>query len=86
MTYGLSSNFTLATIVSRGEAARRHAEREAQRRQEAGASDRAGYLESHEQKRATARLMRAQGKSWAEVAAELGYKNARAARMSCTWG
>jgi len=74
----------LATIVSRGEAARRHAAREVLRRQEAGASDRAGYLESHEQKRATARLMRAQGKSWAEVATELGYKNARAARMSCT--
>ena len=54
------------------------------RRQEAGASDRTGYLESHEQKRATARLLRAHGKSWAEVATELGYKNARAARMSCT--
>jgi len=73
----------LATIVSRGEAARRHAERCRASREVAGAATRAGYLESHEQKRATARLLRAQGKSWAEVAAELGYKNADAARKSC---
>jgi len=77
----------LATIVSRGEARRRDAERKveqrAEKREAIGGSDRAGYLESHEQKRATARLLRAQGKSWAEVAAELGYKNADAARKSC---
>ncbi|PRD63820.1 replication protein [Malikia granosa] len=81
----------LATIVSRGEAARRHAEREAQRRAEqrdaAGGPTRAEYLATvsagAEQKRATARLLRAQGKSWAEVAAEVGYKSAEVARKSC---
>ena len=41
------------------------------------------YQGSAEQKRATARLLRAQGKTWAEVAEAVGYKNARAARMSC---
>lgn len=73
----------LATIISSGEARRRDAERKRDARQHAGASDRAGYLESHEQKRATARLMRAQGKSWADVASELGYKDANSARVAC---
>jgi len=41
------------------------------------------YQGNAEQKRATARLMRAQGKTWTEVAVELGYKNADAARKSC---
>ena len=41
------------------------------------------YEGNAEQKRATARLLRAQGKTWAEVAEAVGYKNARAARMSC---
>ena len=62
----------LATIVSRGEAARRHAEREAQRRQEAGAVTRAEYLSASENKRATARLMRAKGMTQRAIAAELG--------------
>lgn len=41
------------------------------------------YQGTAEQRRATARILRAQGKSWAEVAAEVGYKNADAARKSC---
>ena len=41
------------------------------------------YQGTAEQKRATARILRAQGKTWAEVAAEAGYKNADAARKSC---
>ena len=73
----------LATIVSSGEAARRDAERKIQYRQEAGAVSRQVYEGNAEQKRATARLMRAQGKSWAAIAAEVGYKNADAARKSC---
>ena len=73
----------LATIVSRGEASRRHAERCRASREEAGAVTREVYESNAEQKRATARLMRAQGKSWAAIAAEVGYKNADAARKSC---
>jgi hypothetical protein len=77
----------LATIVSRGEAARRHAEREVQRRAEqreaAGAMTRAAYEGNAEQKRATARLLKAQGKTWSDIADEVGYKNAEAARKSC---
>lgn len=74
----------LATIVSRREAARRDAERKIQYRKEAGAVSRQVYEGNAEQKRATARLLRAQGKTWAEVAEAVGYKNARAARMSCS--
>jgi hypothetical protein len=62
----------LATIVSRGEAARRHAEREAQRRQEAGAVTRAEYLSASEDKRVSARLMRAKGMTQTAIAKELG--------------
>ena len=77
----------LATIVSRGEARRRDAERKVEQRVEkreaVGGRSRAEYEVSAEQKRATARLLRAQGKSWAAIAAEVGYKNADAARKSC---
>lgn len=62
----------LATIVSRGEAARRHAEREVQRRQEAGAVTRAEYLSASEDKRVSARLMRAKGMTQTAIAKELG--------------
>ena len=41
------------------------------------------YQTSAEQKRATARLLRAQGKSWAEVALAVGYKDANSARVAC---
>ena len=66
----------LATIVSNGEAKRRHAEREVQRRAEkrdtAGKQTRAEYLSASEDKRASARLMRAQGMTQRAIAAELG--------------
>jgi hypothetical protein len=61
----------LSTIVSRGEARRRDAERDTKRRREAGAVTRAEYEGNSEQKRATVRLMRAQGKTQAAIAAEL---------------
>ena len=77
----------LATIVSRGEARRRDAERKVEqrveRREAAGARTRAEYEGNAEQKRATARLLRVQGKSWSAIAVEVGYKNADAARKSC---
>lgn len=61
----------LTTVVSREEAARRHAERERERRRSAGAASRQSYLESAEQRRATARLLRTQGKSLRDIAAEM---------------
>ena len=41
------------------------------------------YQSNAEQKRATARLLRAQGKTWAEVAQVVGYKDANSARVAC---
>ncbi|PRD67252.1 replication protein [Malikia spinosa] len=41
------------------------------------------YEGNAEQKRATARLLRAQGKTWAEVAQAVGYKDANSARVAC---
>lgn len=73
----------LKTIVSQGEARRRDAARHRQSRQENGGLSRAEYLNTHEQKRVSARLMRAQGKSWGEVASALGYKSADSARIAC---
>lgn len=72
----------LKTIISVNEARRRDAERDTKRRREAGAVDRATYLAGHEQKRDAGRLLRAQGKTWAELATELGYANGEAARRS----
>jgi len=62
----------LKTIISAQEAAQRHSEKERQRRQQLGAVDRAIYLETAEQRRAQARLLRARGLTWAEVGKELG--------------
>ena len=62
----------LKTIISAQEAAERHSEKERQRRQQSGAVDRAIYLETAEQRRAQARLLRARGLTWAEVGKELG--------------
>lgn len=73
----------LRTIIGPDEVRRRGAERQAQRRREAGAMTREDWLESHEQRRASARLLRAQGLAWAEVAAQAGYPSAAAARMAC---
>lgn len=72
----------LRTIVSEEEAKRRDASRAAQKRLDAGQTTRQGYLESGEQKRATARLMRAQGSTWQEIADTLGYKTAESARIA----
>lgn len=74
---------SLQTIISEPEAKRRDALRARQKRSDAGAMTRQEYEGNAEQKRATARILKAQGSSWAEIALELGYKNARAARMSC---
>lgn len=41
------------------------------------------YEGNAEQKRATARILRAQGKTWAEVAQAVGYKDANSARVAC---
>lgn len=73
----------LLTIMSESESKRRDAERAAQKRAAAGGQSREGYLTSHEQKRATARLMKAQGATWQVVADSLGYKSAASARLAC---
>jgi hypothetical protein len=73
----------LRTIIGINEVRRRGAERQTERRRAAGAMTREDYESNAEQKRATARLLRAQGKTWSDIAAEVGYKNADAARKSC---
>lgn len=77
----------LSTIVSTAEARRRDAERKRtareRAREEGALLSRAEWLQSHEQKRVTARLLRVQGRSWQEVAQGAGYPNADAARMAC---
>lgn len=60
----------LQTIIS--EAEERHRKRDEARRREAGAVDRASYLETAEMKRAEARLLRAKGMKQREIAAEMG--------------
>jgi hypothetical protein len=62
----------LKTIITKEEAQARHAERERLRRQGSGAMDRATYLETAEQRRAHARLLRAKGLSIREIAINMG--------------
>ena len=64
----------LKTIITAAEAAQRHRERNRK------AFDRATYLETAEQRRAQARLLRARGLTWAEVGREMGI-SATAARL-----
>lgn len=73
----------LRTIISDGEAKGRDAARKRQARADAGATPRAAYVAGAEQKRATARLMRAQGASWQAVAEAVGYKDGNSARVAC---
>lgn len=77
----------LATIVSKAESRRRDAERKSAARLlaiESGvALSRQAWLDGHEQRRATARVLRAQGRAWPEVASLAGYPSAAAARMAC---
>jgi hypothetical protein len=73
----------LLTIISERESRARDAARARQKRSDAGAITRQAYESGAEQKRATGRLMRAQGASWQDVAEAVGYKNAEAARKSC---
>jgi hypothetical protein len=73
----------LKTIISADMAKVRDAGRKRKTRQDAGAVDRAVYESTAEQKRATARLMRAQGASWAVVASAVGYKDGNSARVAC---
>lgn len=77
----------MTTLISKPEKARRHADTERNRRRSEGALTRAEYIAkvgaTAEQKRATGRLIRAQGDSWAAVATAVGYKNATAARVAC---
>ena len=74
----------LKTIIPTDVAKARHAEREQERREKAGAMDRATYVETRketaEQRRAQARLLKAKGLTWAEVGKEMGI-SANAAKL-----
>ena len=62
----------LRTIVSKGEAKRRDAERKRERRREAGAVDRATYEATAQHRRDVAQALRAEGATNAEIAERLG--------------
>ena len=70
----------LKTIVTKEEAQSRHAERERLRRQCSGAMDRSTYMETAEQRRARARLLRAKGYSVREIAMEIGVSKSQVQR------
>ncbi len=71
----------LKTIITPGEAQARHAEKERLRRQCSGATDRATYLETAEQRRVEARLRRARGESLRQIATALGVSHEGVRRM-----
>ena len=62
----------LRTIVSKGEARRRDAERKREKRRQAGAVDRATYEASAQHRREVARALRAEGLKQREIAERLG--------------
>ena len=62
----------LKTIITAGEAAERDAGRKREQRQRSGAMDRATYLETAEQRRVQARLLRAGGMPLRQIAETLG--------------
>jgi hypothetical protein len=62
----------MTTIISKSEKRHRDVARKAQVRLDAGCVPRAQWLDSVEQHRASARLLRAQGASYRRIAAELG--------------
>lgn len=72
----------LRTIIGEAEVRARAAKRERERRQAKGALSLAAYQDSLEHKRVAARLLRAQNKSFREIAAELGISSA-AAHLYC---
>lgn len=67
-----SEELEMRTIISKAEKRRRSVARSAEARLVAGCQPRAQWLESVEQRRASARLLRAQGLSYPRIAAELG--------------
>lgn len=74
----------LKTIISKAEAARRHAERERERRRKAGAIDRGEYLSQAEQRREEAQKLRAEGLSYRKIATAMGTSVSQVQRMLST--
>jgi len=73
----------LKTIISKSTKRERDRLKKQGERRESGVMERGIYLENAETKRASARIMKAQGKTWKEIAEELGYASAVSARLSC---
>lgn len=72
----------LRTIISASEAKARDAARKQAYRQKHGAVSRDTYLSAAQQRKQQAMQLRQQGKTWAEIAQAVGFKNAEAARRS----
>ena len=76
----------LSVIIPHELAEERTRERDRKRNEEhrrlTGIKTRQDWLDAHEQKRASALLLRAQGKTWREIAESCGYPSADAARKS----
>lgn len=72
----------LKTIISKDVKSRRERERKTEKRRAHGMVERGTYLATAEMKRAQARVLRAQGKTWMEVASVVGYASAASARIA----
>lgn len=73
----------LTTIISKSTKRDREREKKSNLRRASGVVERGTYLENAETKRAKARILKVQGKTWGEIAEELGYASADSARLSC---
>jgi hypothetical protein len=83
-----SEETEMTTIIGKPEKARRAKLHKRHVRRATGSVERIAYLaqvgDMAVQKRATARSLKQQGRSWAEVASVVGYKNAATARVACS--
>jgi len=73
----------LRTMISKSTKRERERQKKMTERRASGVIERGIYLENAETKRAAGRIMKAQGKTWSEIAEELGYASAVSARLSC---
>ena len=70
----------MRALIDEAEYDRRHAARERARRAAAGAVERAVWLADAAERQAMARVLKAEGLSWAEIAGRMGLPSADAAR------
>lgn len=77
----------MKTLIGQDEGKKRdlagHHKRNGEKRAQGAMTTRSQFMQERAKKRAQGRALRAAGKSWREVAMELGYSSAESARKSC---